>query len=501
MKKAKQFFLNAGLLAAVSILLRLLSVSFNTFVSAKIGAEGMGLFTLTMSIFGLAVTVATSGVHLAAVRLTAQALEQGEDRRPLMRGCFLYSLLFGGFAGITLFAFSTPVGVYLLSDARTVPALRLLSLSLPALSLSTALSGYFLGVRKVYKNGIISLFEQFVKMALTAALLLLFAPAGVEYACLALVAGAVVSEGLSLLLGFLLYITEKAQKETPSALPALSRVAKIALPVAWGSYARQGLLTAEHLAIPWGLKKNGASGGAALASYGVLHGMVFPLVLFPSAILSAFASLLIPEFTEAHTKGDLPHIRRMTEKVLSASLFFSLGVSGIFLGFSHEIGHAFYPGTEAGRQLSYIAPLIPVMYLDSAVDAMLKGLGEQVHCMKINIADSALSLLLVFLLLPSLGLRGYFIVLYVCELVNAALSLCRLLSVTGLRLSPLRLVAKPVLAVILATAAVRFFSAFGVPFIGFGSSPAVRIAAVFVLYLLLILLPDALRSLRRRAVR
>ncbi len=37
------FFLNAGLLACVNILIRMVSVTFNAYVSGKIGAEGMGL--------------------------------------------------------------------------------------------------------------------------------------------------------------------------------------------------------------------------------------------------------------------------------------------------------------------------------------------------------------------------------------------------------------------------------------------------------------------------
>lgn len=488
MRSVKLFFANALMLASVNIFLRLISVSFNAYVSEKVGAEGMGLFTLVMSVYGFAVTLATSGVHLAAVRLSAEALACGTSRRAVMRGCTAYSLLFGIFSSVTLLALSAPIGIYLLGDARTVPSLRVLAVSLPAISLTSALSGYFTGVRRVYKNVIVSVSEQFVKIALCSVLLLLIAPAGVEYACLAVVGGSAVAEGMSLLCSLVLYLTDAdrhARAEDTRTSP-LRRTAAIAFPVAVGSYARQGLLTAEHLAIPWGLRRSGASSETALASYGVLHGMVFPLILFPSAVLGAFSGLLVPEFTHAHELGDTEHIRRMAEKVLRTSLLFSLGVAGIFLSFSHEIGSGMYPATDAGTFLSLLAPLIPVMYLDSSVDAMLKGLGEQLHCMKINIADSAVSLALVVLLLPRFGMAGYIAVLYVCELMNAALSISRLLAVTGLRVSLGRWIAKPILSVILATTAVRLLSSYGaVPLIGTGESAAARIAAVAVLYMIL----------------
>ena len=72
MEKGRLYIRNAVILALVNILLRGAAVSFNGYVSGKIGAESMGLFTLVMSIYGFAVTLATSSVHLAAVRLTAE---------------------------------------------------------------------------------------------------------------------------------------------------------------------------------------------------------------------------------------------------------------------------------------------------------------------------------------------------------------------------------------------------------------------------------------------
>ncbi len=496
MRGVRLFFLNAAMLAVANILMRLISVSFNAYVSGKVGAEGMGLLTLVMSVYGLSVTVAASGVHLAAVRLTAESLANGDTGRHIMGGCIIYSLLFGTFAGTALFLLSAPIGSYLLGDARTIPSLRVLALSLPAISLSNALAGYFTGVRRVYKNVIITGFEQLVKILLTSALLLLIAPAGIEYACLAVVAGAAIAEGASFGCGLLLFLTDGkkgAAQQRPRLSESIARVFSVGFPTAVGSYARQGLLTAEHLAIPWGLRQSGASASAALASYGVLHGMVFPLILFPSAVLSAFSGLLVPEFTQAHERGETERIQSMATKVLRVSLLFSLGISGIFLSFAHEIGASMYPGTDAGTQLSKIAPLIPVMYLDSAVDAMLKGLKEQVHSMKINIVDSAVSLLLVLLLLPRFGTEGYIAVLYVCELLNAALSISRLLSVTRLTVSVRRWIVKPIVSVILATAAVRLLSAYSaVPLIGAGESAACRIACAAILYTVLIVLTGAL---------
>ncbi len=507
MQKGRRFLYNAVLLAVVNIALRLIGVSFNTFVTAKVGAEGMGLLTLVMSVYGLSVTVAASGVNLAAVQLTARALAESEGEnfahgsarlRRVMRGCVFYSLLFGIGASVILFTLSDGIGIHLLGDARTVPSLRVLALSLPAISLSSAMAGYFTGVRRVYKNAVVAITEQFVKITLTATILLLLAPAGIEYACLAVVGGGAVAEGGSLLLSWILYRWDSLRRKKGSAAalpPAFPQVFRTAFPVAVGAYARQGLVSAEHLAIPWGFRKNGASATQALASYGTLHGMVYPLVFFPSAVLSAFAGLLVPEFAEFHARGDREKIRETASRVMRLSLFFSIGVSGIFISFAYEIGTSLYPGTDAAALLARIAPLIPVMYMDSAVDSMLKGLGEQLYCMRVNIVDSLCCLILVVILLPRFGLGGYFLVQYVCELLNATLSIGRLLAVTDLRPSVGQWVFYPLLCVIGATSAVRFLSAVpSVPWIGAGGSPAARMAAAILLYCLCASVPLWIRK-------
>ena len=469
MKKTKLFFINALMLSGVNILMRLISVSFNAFIAVKVGEECMGLFTLVTSVYGLAVTFATSGVNLAVVSLVsgiiAKAEKNGEgDPSPKLRKVMLaavfYSLFFGVLTGTFIYAFSDFIGTKLLGDARTVASLKVFAVSLAPIAVSTALGGYFTGARRVYKNAVVSVCEQFVKIFVIIGGLVLIAPAGIEWACLAIVGGGAVSEAASLVSSLVLYLTDKKRrgkgdaglsKKDEGVFSNVRRVAALGLPVALGSYARQGLLTAEHLAIPWGLARYGLGKSESLAAYGVMHGMVMPLVMFPSAVLYAFAGLLVPELSECRAVGDSKRIISIGEKVFRASLLFSICVAGIFLSFSDVIGMSMYQSAEASRQLHLIAALIPIMYLDSAVDGMLKGLGEQVYCMKVNVADSAMCLVLVFILVPTFGIDGYIALLIISEIINASLSILRLVKVTGLKIRVFEWMVLPFISVLGAT--------------------------------------------------
>ena len=439
MKKGRLYIRNAVLLACLNILLRGAAVSFNGYVAGKIGSESMGLFTLVMSIYGFAVTIATSSVNLAAVRLTAErcARISGSDKltyRRTMRGVIgsicRYSLLFGCGAAVLLFGFSLPIAHWLLEDLRTLSSLRLLAVSLPAISLTSALNGYFTGMRKIVKNAVMTLWEQAMKFCITAAALVCVVPSGsVEHMCLAVVGGSAAAEGLSLVLAVILYLTDSRipwgdKTDTKNTvLPTGFRdAAEIALPVAVGAYARQGLVTAEHLAIPWGLRQSGSSQSEALAAYGVLQGMALQVVLFPYAVIGAFTGVLIPEVTALDAVGEREALKKLCRKVLRTAVLFSIVSFAVFFFFAMPLGTGIYHTAEAGIFIRKLSFLVPFMYIDTVTDALLKGWGEQRYCMKVNIADAAISLILVLLFTPTLGLDGFIISMYACEIVNLYLS-------------------------------------------------------------------------------
>ncbi len=451
MKKRNVFLANALLLSVASIILRGIAVSFNAYVNRKIGAESMGLFTLVMSVYGFAVTVALSCVNLGSVKLTSERCAQliGHDKaswksgmRSLMSKIILYSLIFGLSSGIILFTCAGVISEKILSDTRTVSSLKILALSLPAISLSSGISGFFTGMRKVSKNVISSVSEQLVKITVTSTALFLISPGNVEHACMAVVGGSALAEAWSFIVNIVMYIldTKKPKVEKYGGKKGFvstkfKDVTDISFTAALGTYARQGLTTLEHLAIPKGLRKSGLSDSAALSSYGLLQGIALPLVMFPYAVISSFTSLLIPEIAEKKELGDKGGIMRLTREVYRYSAVFSVGACGIFVNYAAELGNMIYNSEEAAAYTLALGFLVPFMYLDTAVDALLKGMGEQVYNMKINILDSAAGLILVMLLTPRLGIKGYIITVWICELGNLAASFYKLSSVTNVRTS------------------------------------------------------------------
>lgn len=460
-KGIQKFFFNALILSGASIFIRAILVYFNAYVSTVAGAEAMGLITLISSVYGFAITLATSGINLAVVRLVSASYAKGDGgARKIMRCAFIYAFSFSLVTSVILFASANNIGAYLLGDLRTVFSLKLFALSLVPIAISSVLNGYFCAVRRVYKNVISQFFEQGVKIAASSFLLFLIGPFGVESACVSVVLGSVVAEIGSVIISLILYFFDRKihcrnEKIGVKKEKYFDKVFFSAFPLGVSAYIRSALSVIEHLSIPWGLKKSGASSSLALATYGILHAMVVPLILFPSCILGSFSSLLVPELSASYAKGDSLRCRYIVSRVFSLSLLFSILVSGIFMSYAYEIGYYLYDSYEVGELLRLLSPLIPLMYLDGSVDAMLKGLGEQIYCMRVNIADSIISVILIVTMLPSFGMKGYIAVIFITELLNTSLSIIKLLDITKIKAPIIKWVIKPIGSIALASLVTR----------------------------------------------
>lgn len=426
----KRLIVNTALMTSASLLMRCIAMGFQGYLSGRIGAAGIGLYQLVMSVELLASTFAISGIRFAVTRLVSEELGMGRAggvHGAMVRSA-LYALIFGSAAMLLLTRFAEPVGFLWIGDARTVMSLRILAFGLPCLALSSVISGYFTACGRIWKPSLVHLMEQ-CAVVVFVALFLERAPEGdIELSCAAVCAGVTASDILSLALMLAFYLGDRRKygSRTGESIRLTGRMLSVALPLAVSAYARSALSTLEHLLVPRGFRKSGLSADAALAGYGVIQGMAMPVLSFPSCLLSSLAENVIPELTGAQVRGEREKIRREVRSLLTMSLLFAIAVAFALFVTSDFIGSALFASSEAGKYIRLLAPLIPAMYVDMVVDGCLKGLGQQVWSMGINILDAGLGVLLVYTLLPIGALDAYIGIIYFNELLNLALSAARL---------------------------------------------------------------------------
>ena len=417
------------IMTAGRLFLRLIGIYFQSEISKVMGAEGMGLLTLGMNVEALAVTLGTSGIHYSTTRLLSEelGLERPERLRSTLRCCLGYALLFGSIAAVLLCILSPTLSRFA-GDERLRLSFRCFAAGIPFLALNAVFTGYFVAVLTPWKGLVSQTAEQILLTVLTL-LLLRRVPSGRPDLCCAVVAASgAAADLLSLLLSYILYImTEKRRfsMRLPSRV-ILPRLLRLSLPLALSSYARTALSSLQHLLVPKALRRSGYDSAAALAVYGTVSGMVFPVLTFASVFFGALSEMLIPKLTDAQMRGDRAEMERSGGRILSACLLFSAAVSLLLYLFGPWLGQRLYQSKDAGTYIRVLSPLVTVMYLDSVVDGMLKGLGLQLNSMKNNLIDAALTLCCVCTLLPRFGTTAYIGILYFSECFNFLLSFLRL---------------------------------------------------------------------------
>ena len=443
MKKIGKFVLNGIMMTVCSILMRTVAVSFNVYVANAAGAEAVGLYSLLSSVYGFAVTLALSGLHFAVTRLISESLAVGNMQAVsnIMKKGFIYAAAFGILSFTMLTLLARPIAVNWLGDGRVVKPLKILAVCLPLISLSSVINGYFSAVRRVFKSAISQLLEMTLKIAATVTLFTVIFIKDAEIACILLVCGSAFSEGCVFILNMIMYLFDKAihfkKKDIKTQIiprrTTDSSILGISLPIALTSYVRSALLAVEHSLIPKGLQKYGSDRSGALASYGTLSSMALPIINFPYALIGSFSSLLIPEVAECRARGEKRHVKYIAYRTYQSGITFAICVLGIFFTFSAPLGSILYSSDEASLYIKLLAPLVPIMYTDSVTDAILKGMGEQLFAMKVNIADACISVILVYFLVPIYGIYGYIATIYIAEIINASFSIYRMIKVTKLR--------------------------------------------------------------------
>ncbi len=480
------FIKNALILTVTALILRFAGIIFKVWLAAAIGSEGIGLYQLIISLYVLVSTFATGGISTAVTRMVTDELALGTRAgalRVLKKGIVL-SLLLAAVSLVITFSFSDFLAGTLLGDMRAAPAIKILSLSLPFMGVSSCVRGYFMARRKTLSSGLTQILEQALRIFIVVMLSAQFSSRGLSFACAAVLFGDTVAEAVSCLV---LFLAQRADSKKIIDLKGeklshgTRRIIHIALPITSGKYLNSALRTAENIIMPKALAAYGAA-ISALSQFGMIKGMALPLLFFPSSFLNSVSTLLIPEMSEALSRGQQFKIKYITEKVMAITFSSSFLLAGIFFTLAYPLGELIYKSAEVGFLLRVLAPIVPLMYIDSMCDGMLKGLDRQGFVFRISVIDSALRIALILLIVPRHGMNGFLFIMVISNLLTAALRVWKLLSVARLSFNTTRWVIKPLLfsaAACLSVAFIKRLCLSSMPF------TIVSILAISVIYIAL----------------
>ena len=475
----KHFVLNTFIITLTSFFLKGAGMFFKVYLSNKIGAEGMGLYQLIFSVYIFLIALTSSGVTIAVSSIVSCQIDKCAQKRIryIVRCALFYVSVISFAVCLIMNFFADEISVYFVKDIRCTECIKILCISLAFIGFSAVFKGYFTAKNKVYHISNSQILEDFIKIFTVMFIFSKYGVKDIVTSCKIIMISIVLGEAASCLFLFTFY--KKSVKGVGILKDKLisNKLYSTIFTISLGGIISSFLHTTENVLIPSGLLKYGNSSNKALSLYGELKGMAMPLLLFPSSVISAFSTLLVPEVSKLGALNQNKKINYTIYRVFQITLVISILIMGIFVSYSDKISMLIYKNKEVGTIMKILSFYLPFMYLDGVIFAFLTGLGEQKTATKIMSIDSFIRVLLVYFLVPKFGFYGIIIMLYISNFLTPVWGGIELLRKTGAKIDLIKLLFLPSLSVLFAIVFSKVFS---------GKNLMINMVCVSVIYIVFI---------------
>lgn len=426
---AKTLFKAFATVTLISVVTRLMAFLFKVYLSRKLGAEMLGVYQITMSVFMLFICMAASGIPTTLSRKTAEYDALGNIGKT--NSIFTMSMVISvGMSLIICLFFTLFPGIlkFLFADSRCIELFIILMPSLLSTGIYCTARAWFWGKGKFGAYGLTELFEEIVKIAVTSTLIALPLMHGnlAKGVAVAYVIGDFIAAGFVLLL----YIVLNGKMARPRYF---KEVAKSAAPLTGTRIYGSLLSSAAALLLPVLLIKSGLNTSEATAEFGRMSGMAMPLLLTPITIIGSLAVVIVPEL--AKNNKDYVKVNRQITKASIFATYVAAFFMVIFYAGGEDIGIMLYGDARSGMFLMNSTALIIPLALSQLSSTMLNSLGKETWTFCVNIISSVVLLLCIFLLPQFVGIMAYPIGLFFFHLSGLLLDTIKIRKLTKINLN------------------------------------------------------------------
>jgi stage V sporulation protein B len=308
--------------------IQILGTAYRIWLAQRIGAPGLGIFSMTYPIYRLLSSIATIGLPLALTKWVAEYLtgdEYGEIAVLKKWSVRLVMLLSLG-AALTLYLGAPFLSNHLFKEPRVKEPLLIIALAIPFSALSAIYRGFFQGFSRMGPTALSEITEQIAEI--TAAVIgLVFLStmlplAAYSYPVVGLTVGEIVCLATLLCCRQLPY----SKTDAPPLPPALPHweILHYSWPLLLNQIVTAISAASEGVLIPQLLTRAGHNATDGAGWLGYLNGMAAPVAYFPLLLLFPLGTVLSPQISSGFKADNLPLIRTKVRRFYLASTLISI---------------------------------------------------------------------------------------------------------------------------------------------------------------------------------
>lgn len=378
-----------------------------------IGPYGISLYTIATPTYSLLLTIATLSIPISISKLVAQ--NKGRSIRILTSAAALILAINITLILIILLS-ANFIANTLLKESAACPILIAMALTLPFVSISSVLKGYFAGKQNMLPHATSNIIEQIIRLIVIIVVLPILVDKGVMYAVIGLVLLTIISEICSIIV-FFFFLPRKINLNT-NILPSkdnISSILDISIPTVSGRLIGNIGYFFEPIILTNLLLFSGYSNSYILAEYGAYNAYSISLLTMPSFFVAAVATSLIPEISKFHSQNNITMVKRRIKQGLFFAFVIGLFFSFLIYVFRDMLLFMIYKTTVGSIYIKILAPIFSLFYLEGILTSTLQALGDAKTSMRISLYGVILKLVVLSILsLCHIGIYS----LVISEIIN-----------------------------------------------------------------------------------
>lgn len=452
------FAKNSFLLTASNITTGILGFIFSVYLSKTLGSVGMGLYSLIMPIYNLFICLMTAGIIAAISQVSAVYTAKGEmnNLTKTVRSVAFFNIIWAIIIGVIVFFLAPLISKYGVNDVRTVNAIRVTCPAMVFIALSNILKGYFLGTSKIAIPSFIDILEKAMRIITIALLIFMFKATTLTTLVTLAFASLAIGELQSLLLLYIYYkyVSRNAPKsfEKPERRSQLLfNVLIISLPLCINGFLGNIFGTISTLIVPHRLVAAGFESTVALGMIGKFTGMAFAIITFPMIVIGSINSLIIPDLSQALSRGDHYNATLRIKKVLKIAFLLGLATTIICNIIPTSLGMMFFSRDDLGQYIRIGSLCAPIFFTASCTFGILNGLNKQGIILRNCMITAVIEVILLFIFIgiPSINILGYALTLFITSTITLIINMYEVKKHLELNLSKYNIVIFLLLSVLI----------------------------------------------------
>ncbi len=409
-----------AVVTAFSCVERLLGFIYRIFLSRTLGAEGVGIYQISLSVIGLLMTITASGIPITVSRIM---IKHESEKKPHL----LYKTVT---AGIVLSLFiSIPLVLALLlfpkianavfADDRCYTLLKIILPGVIITSVYAVIRGFFWGKRRFFTYSLIELLEETVMLILG----IIFVRSAIDVYDGAKKASfaVLISYVFSFITATVFFFINGGKLSNPSS--ELKPLILSSSPITFMRTATSLINTLIAIILPARLILHGLTSAEAMAEYGALSGMTIPLINIPATLIGSIALVLVPELSNNYYKNNMVTLRNNIEEALKCSIFISSMIIPTFLSMGREIGVMMFNNENAGIYVQNSCLIMFPMSITMISTSMLNSLNLEKKTLLYYLFGAGFLVFSIYFLPKYIGIYALVIGLLISYLITSFFNL------------------------------------------------------------------------------